>query len=592
MSHWEEAIFPQEKLTSGDGDGGNNSLERFDSADYQNIVFPTHHDCFHIASNPRSVIGEGITSPHRDLSDPTSSPPRGPSGPGSLPESVFQNLRIEYGEHGWHVNPEQGVGHGSHGQGLPPLDPLFASHSSGQGGHRGTLQVTPSTCEWRTTDGSICGEIITRPTVPQHLAKHGIVDLRSDMPIGCLWCPNGSKIIKRKGIVRHVREVHLHLKRQHTSTASGNGLKAYEVPSALDVTEQSDHPGLNTEDHAQGYRDARPPRKRTANGPQTTCTSKRHTVGVEVPDMLRPKARTHPLRRTHKIGAIVGSADSESEFPDIVTTMVYTDERLRDGITGPYQPRVPKRSTNFEDGSKFEVSHGGGRYATSPNVMIASPKIAVGSPELFAEPLFLLPEHCQPLKPLTKHRQQPRLPSVDHLYEDIMLPVTTGLSSTPVSNTPPANPPHFHQECQQRSDQPQQQIRGGYPPHGGYRTPAHYVYQGGESDPIIPPRYAMGDIKGMVPYHYGPGACHEDMQCGDPREMYEASHGWETPLRLARHLELMDSMPVFAPPIDELLTYCEPPDHQHLGGLGPSPGPPSEPHPWSSYPRSSQGPAV
>jgi hypothetical protein len=257
-----------------------------------------------------------------------------------------QTFRVEYGEHGWHANPEQDVGHvscslrrvylgrliapttlqGSHGQGLPPLGSPFASHPSGQGGHRGTLQITPSTCKWRVTDGSICGEIITRPSVPQHLAKHGIVHLRSDTLIECRWCPNGSTRIKRKGIVRHVREVHLHLKRQHTSTASANGLN-----SVSEVAEQSDDAGLNTEDHAQGYRHARPPRKRKAN-PQTTRTSRRRAFVME-PDPERAsvasnegkgravevEAGTQPLGRTHNSGAIVG--DSEGVFPDTVTAM-------------------------------------------------------------------------------------------------------------------------------------------------------------------------------------------------------------------------------------------------------------------------------
>jgi hypothetical protein len=101
----------------------------------------------------------------------------------------------------------------------------------------------------------------------------------------------------------------------------------------------------------------------------------------------------------------------------------------------------------------------------------------------------------------------------------------------PVANTAPASPvnPPSQQERRDRSDRPQQQIGGGYPPDGGYR-------------PMIFPRYAMGDIEGVVSCHDdGPGAYHQDVQCRDPCEMYEASRGWGTSLRLARHLELMDS---------------------------------------------------
>ncbi|KIK75371.1 hypothetical protein PAXRUDRAFT_493302 [Paxillus rubicundulus Ve08.2h10] len=327
MSHWEGPVFLQEGVVSMDGDAGQSwSAHSFDSADYQDITHIT-------------VIGECITSPRRDLSDPNSLACQGSLGSGLPLESGLQTSRIEHDLHGWHINPEQDVAHtnnniplsastslspaehyglpqtishatfralghtphlnssgpdtqlppaptisqGSRGQGLPQIDLFFASHPAGRDGHRGTLVISSSTCGWRSTDGSICGRIITRPTVPQHLAEHGIANLRSNMPIQCWWCPNKSKKIKRKGIVRHVREVHLHLTRPLASTASVNVPGAYQMHSVLDVTKQPPEADLNAEDHTQGYQEARPSCKRTGNGLQTTCASPPHGGYYQIP---------------------------------------------------------------------------------------------------------------------------------------------------------------------------------------------------------------------------------------------------------------------------------------------------------------------
>ncbi|KAF9235358.1 hypothetical protein BU15DRAFT_78106 [Melanogaster broomeanus] len=72
-------------------------------------------------------------------------------------------------------------------------------------------------CGWRLRDGSICGGPITKRTVPEHLAvHHGIKKIASYQLIACRWCPDGSDLIKRESIVRHVREVHLRLRRSAT----------------------------------------------------------------------------------------------------------------------------------------------------------------------------------------------------------------------------------------------------------------------------------------------------------------------------------------------------------------------------------------
>ncbi|KAF9235357.1 hypothetical protein BU15DRAFT_64944 [Melanogaster broomeanus] len=71
-------------------------------------------------------------------------------------------------------------------------------------------------CGWRGTDGSICGERVSRKTVPKHLAVHGITKMSYNMPVICRWCPDGRVPMKRESIVRHFREVHLRLQRANT----------------------------------------------------------------------------------------------------------------------------------------------------------------------------------------------------------------------------------------------------------------------------------------------------------------------------------------------------------------------------------------
>ncbi|KIK77793.1 hypothetical protein PAXRUDRAFT_776252, partial [Paxillus rubicundulus Ve08.2h10] len=60
------------------------------------------------------------------------------------------------------------------------------------------------TCKWHTTNGSICEASITGSTVPKHLIQLGITKLSFNTLIECQWCPNGSKPMKHKSIIRHV----------------------------------------------------------------------------------------------------------------------------------------------------------------------------------------------------------------------------------------------------------------------------------------------------------------------------------------------------------------------------------------------------
>jgi hypothetical protein len=72
-------------------------------------------------------------------------------------------------------------------------------------------------CGWRSEDDSECGGVVTRQTVSQHLAAwHGIRKKASHERITCRWCPDGTDPIKRESIARHLREVHLRLRRNAT----------------------------------------------------------------------------------------------------------------------------------------------------------------------------------------------------------------------------------------------------------------------------------------------------------------------------------------------------------------------------------------
>ncbi|KAF9235350.1 hypothetical protein BU15DRAFT_64934 [Melanogaster broomeanus] len=80
------------------------------------------------------------------------------------------------------------------------------------------INPQPSVCGWRSsTDDSLCQAAITWQTVPQHLAVHGIRNMASNEPIRCRWCPDGTDPIKRGGLVRHIREVHLRVQRRATT---------------------------------------------------------------------------------------------------------------------------------------------------------------------------------------------------------------------------------------------------------------------------------------------------------------------------------------------------------------------------------------
>lgn len=76
-------------------------------------------------------------------------------------------------------------------------------------------------CGWQNEDGRQCGTPVTYNDCADHFsAVHGIIGMAADIKVLCRWCPSSvGKKIKRKNILRHFREKHLHCPRpkQHDS---------------------------------------------------------------------------------------------------------------------------------------------------------------------------------------------------------------------------------------------------------------------------------------------------------------------------------------------------------------------------------------
>ena len=74
--------------------------------------------------------------------------------------------------------------------------------------------ASPRPCKWKDEDGTVCEELITSASLPGHLAKHGIEKQHRGHHTTCHWdgCKR-KKHMNRESIVRHIREVHLRLRR-------------------------------------------------------------------------------------------------------------------------------------------------------------------------------------------------------------------------------------------------------------------------------------------------------------------------------------------------------------------------------------------
>jgi len=63
-------------------------------------------------------------------------------------------------------------------------------------------------CGWRRPDGTLCGAEVTYQCQGHLAMAHGITKLSGKAPVWCKWCRPDHQI-KRDGLLRHVREVHL-----------------------------------------------------------------------------------------------------------------------------------------------------------------------------------------------------------------------------------------------------------------------------------------------------------------------------------------------------------------------------------------------
>ncbi|KAI6046913.1 hypothetical protein EDC04DRAFT_945476 [Pisolithus marmoratus] len=81
--------------------------------------------------------------------------------------------------------------------------------------HRLCDRKVRARCGWINEDGSPCGAPITYANCADHFAiVHGIKDKAADVKVHCRWCTSPvEKKIKRKNILRHLREVHLRCSR-------------------------------------------------------------------------------------------------------------------------------------------------------------------------------------------------------------------------------------------------------------------------------------------------------------------------------------------------------------------------------------------
>jgi len=84
----------------------------------------------------------------------------------------------------------------------------------------GRMPRRSRTCQWVMEDSSSCEKTISRENVTGHLAEHGIRCMSRDLIVQCCWRGCGTSV-KRQNIARHVREVHLGLKRRSHSAAGG-----------------------------------------------------------------------------------------------------------------------------------------------------------------------------------------------------------------------------------------------------------------------------------------------------------------------------------------------------------------------------------
>ncbi|KAI5997467.1 hypothetical protein EDD15DRAFT_2245898 [Pisolithus albus] len=66
-------------------------------------------------------------------------------------------------------------------------------------------------CGWRDDEGKKCGMLISYGDCSGHFSTaHGITNIAWDVKVICCWCPSEpQRVVTRKNILRHMKEVHL-----------------------------------------------------------------------------------------------------------------------------------------------------------------------------------------------------------------------------------------------------------------------------------------------------------------------------------------------------------------------------------------------
>ncbi|KAI6095909.1 hypothetical protein F5141DRAFT_623545 [Pisolithus sp. B1] len=83
-------------------------------------------------------------------------------------------------------------------------------------------RTAPKLCGWRDVSGGTCDIPVTYDNVPHHLRTfHSIEGIAANVEIECRWC-SPPKTLKRKGMVRHCREVHL----EHPRLSAGTPVES------------------------------------------------------------------------------------------------------------------------------------------------------------------------------------------------------------------------------------------------------------------------------------------------------------------------------------------------------------------------------
>lgn len=96
-------------------------------------------------------------------------------------------------------------------------------------------------CGWQSETGFICGGPVSSSTCLEHLATvHGMRNMVSTLMVKCGWCSD-RRLMKRENIVRHIREVHLRVRRRGSRTTASEPYRFVLVFCLLAICERLVH---------------------------------------------------------------------------------------------------------------------------------------------------------------------------------------------------------------------------------------------------------------------------------------------------------------------------------------------------------------